>query len=294
MPRAEYLALRSRAARAILRPVTSAAESANQSAKQVAQSRPVKLAARVGLLSYGVTHLLIAWIALQIAFGGGGGEKADQGGAFQALAAQPLGRTLLWVLTIGFVAVALWRLEQAIWGYRYVSDTTEQLRKRAVSGGKVVIFAVLAVLAGRAAGGGGGGGAGQQQATAGLLGLPGGQFIVGAVGLGVIVAGGAKVYAGWEKTFRDDMDLPSDRRARMVAERTGQVGFIAKGLATALIGVLIVIAAWRFDPKEAAGLDSALKSLAAQPFGPFLLAAVAIGLACYGVFCFFDARYHRV
>jgi hypothetical protein len=31
-----------------------------------------------------------------------------------------------------------------------------------------------------------------------------------------------------------------------------------------------------------------------QPFGPYLLAAVAVGLLAYGVFCFFDARYHRV
>ena len=80
----------------------------------------------------------------------------------------------------------------------------------------------------------------------------------------------------------------------MVAERTGQVGFIAKGLSVALIGILVVIAAIRFDPDEASGLDAALKSLASQPFGPYLLIVVALGLACYGVFCFFDARYHRV
>jgi hypothetical protein len=38
----------------------------------------------------------------------------------------------------------------------------------------------------------------------------------------------------------------------------------------------------------------ALKALAAQPFGPYLLIVVAIGLAAYGVFCVFDAPYHRV
>ena len=204
-----------------------------------------------------------------------------------------LGKALLWVLVIGFVAVALWRLEQAIWGFSYESDRTTNLRKRAVSGGKAVIFLVLAVLAGRIAAGDGGGGGGQQAAT-GVLGLPGGQLLVGAIGIGIMVAGGAKIYEGWQKKFVDDMDMPSDRHARMVAERTGQVGFIAKGVATALIGLLVVIAAWQFDPKEAAGLDVALKTLAAQPYGPYLLMVVALGLACYGVFCFFDARYHRV
>jgi len=269
------------------------AKNANRHAKNVAQSEPVKVGARMGIFSYGITHLLIAWLALQVAFGQGN-EKADQRGAFQALAEEPFGQVLLWVLVIGFVAVGLWRLELAIWGYSYESDRTTNIRKRAVSAGKVAIFVALAVLAGRTAAGGGGGGSGGQQATAGLLGLPGGQLLVGAVGIGIIVAGGSKIYQGWQKKFVNDMDMPSDRHARMVAERTGQAGFIAKGLAIALVGVLVVIAALQFDPKEAAGLDVALKTLASQPFGPYLLIVVALGLACYGVFCFFDARYHRV
>lgn len=273
--------------------MTSAAQSANQSAKDVAQSRPVKIGARVGIFSYGITHLLIAWLALQVAFGGG--EKADQRGAFEELAQQPFGRVLLWVLVLGFVATALWRLTQAIWGFSYESDRTKKIRRKASSGVKVVVFAGLAVLAAStAAGSGGGGGGGQQKATAGLLGLPGGQFIVGAIGAVIVVVGGRKVYQGWKKAFLDDMSLPSDQRARQVAERTGQVGFIAKGVSIALIGVLVVVAAIRFRPEESSGLDAALKGLAAQPFGPYLLAAVALGLAAYGVFCFFDARYHRV
>ncbi len=276
--------------------MTSAAQSANRSAQGAANSRAVKIGARVGIFSYGITHLLIAWLALQVAFGGGGQEQANQKGAFQQLAQQPFGLVLLWVLVVGFVATALWRLSQAIWGYSYVSDNKEKIRKKGASGAKVVVYAGLAFLAAQTAAGsgGGGGGGGQQKATAGLLGLPGGQFIVGAIGLVIIGVGGRKVYQGWKKKFLDDMSLPSDQRARQVAERTGQVGFIAKGISIALIGVLVVVAAIRFRPEEASGLDSALKGLAAQPFGPYLLAAVAIGLAAYGVFCFFDARYHRV
>jgi hypothetical protein len=49
-----------------------------------------------------------------------------------------------------------------------------------------------------------------------------------------------------------------------------------------------------FDPSKANGLDPALKALGGQQFGVFLLGAVAVGLAAYGVFCFFDAKYHRV
>lgn len=271
--------------------MTSSAQSVNQSAKDVARSRPVKIAARVGLVAYGVTHLLIAVLALQVAFGSGG--EASESGAFQTLAQQPFGQVLLWVLVVGFVAVALWRLELALWGYSYVTDRAKYIRKRVTSGAKVVIFLVLAFLAGQVALGSGGGG-GQEKATAGVFGLPGGQLIVGAIGLVILAVGVVKVVEGWQKKFLEHMDAPSDGRAREVLERTGQIGSVAKGVSIGLIGMLVVVAAIRFNPEEATGLDGALKGLAAQPFGPYLLVLVALGLAAYGVFCFFDARYHRV
>jgi hypothetical protein len=270
----------------------NAARSADSTAKGVAHSRAVEIGARVGLACYGVTHVLIAWLALQIAFGGGG--QANQKGAFQQLTDNTFGKILLWIIVVGFVAVGLWRLGQAIWGYRYVSDKKEQLRKRATSAFKAVVFFTLAVLAVRTAIGSGGGGNGQQQATAGVLGLPGGQWIVGLVGLGIIIAGGSKIYAGWKKKFEDDMNMPLQPQARQVVERSGQIGYIAKGVSIAVIGVLVVIAAIQFDPAKAAGLDAALRSLAQTPLGPWLLVVVALGLAAYGVFCWFDAKYHRV
>jgi uncharacterized membrane protein YidH (DUF202 family) len=272
----------------------NAAHSADTTAKGVADSRAVEIGARVGLACYGVTHLLIAWLALQIAFGGGGGQQANQKGAFQQLTDNTFGKILLWIIVVGFVAVGLWRLGQAIWGYRYVSDKKKQLRKRGTSAFKAVVFFTLTVLAVRTAIGSGGGGNGQQQATAGVLGLPGGQWIVGLVGLGIIVAGGSKIYAGWKKKFEDDMNMPSDQKTRQAVERTGQIGYIAKGVSIAVIGVLVVIAAIQFDPAKAAGLDAALRSLAQTPLGPWLLVVVALGLAAYGVFCWFDAKYHRV
>jgi hypothetical protein len=272
--------------------VTSAAANANQSAKQVAQSEPFKIGARVGILSWGVTHVVIAWLALQIAFGQN--ERADQTGAFQSIAQHTGGKVLLWILFVGFVFAFLWRLSEAIWGYTYVQDKKKNARKRATSAGKAVLFAVLAYLAVSTAVGGGGSGQGKQGATSTVLGWPGGQFLVGLVGLIIIAAGGYKMYKGWKRKFEDDMDLPSDQKARKTAVRLGQVGFIGRGFATALIGVLVILSAITFDPQKANGLDPALKALAAEPYGMFLLILVSLGLLCYGAFLAFDARYHRV
>ena len=274
--------------------MTDAAGTARQAAgtaRDVANSEPVKVAARIGLVAYGITYLLVAWLALHVAFGGG--ERTDQSGAFSTIAAQPFGRVLLWVLVVGFVAVALWRLEQTIFASAGVQDSKEQIKKRVESGARAAIFIGLAVIAGRTAAGGGGSSSGQE-ATAGVLGWPGGQFLVGLVGLVLVAVAAVKVKHGWEKKFLEDMDLPSDQHARRLVERLGQVGSVAKGISLGLIGSLVVVAAVRFDPAQANGLDPALKALAGQPYGMFLLAAVALGLAAYGVFCFFDAKYHRV
>jgi hypothetical protein len=60
-----------------------------------------------------------------------------------------------------------------------------------------------------------------------------------------------------------------------------------------IVAVLIGFAALSSDAGKAGGLDAALRTLAAQPFGPFLLAAVALGLAAFGVYCFAAAKSHK-
>ncbi|ANY05719.1 DUF1206 domain-containing protein [Pseudonocardia sp. HH130630-07] len=273
--------------------VSRASRKAGRGARDAAHSTPVRVAARVGIASNGVLHLLIGWLAVQVALGSGG--QADQNGALGAIAAEPIGRVFLWVLVVGFVAVVVWRSVSAVWGFGYVGSRAKQLTKRAVCAGQAVVYAVLAVAAGttavqgRASSGGGG------QATAGLLGLPGGQIITALVGLGVLIGGGVMVYQGWNKAFLEDQDLSgAPSGIRRLNARSGQAGYIAKGVAIGVLGVLLGVAALTFDPSRANGLDSALKALRDQPYGVFVLVAVGLGIACYGVFCFVDARYHRV
>jgi hypothetical protein len=159
---------------------------------------------------------------------------------------------------------------------------------------QAVVFTVLAVLATRVAVGSSAG-TGGQGPTAGLLRLPGGQPIVLTIGTGMLVTGAVMIYRGWRLTFAEDMDLSrASRVGRACAVRTGQVGAMTKGIAVMIIGVLVGVAALTWQPARAEGLDAALKTLADQPFGPLLLIAVAIGLANFGVFAFFDAHYHRV
>jgi hypothetical protein len=103
------------------------------------------------------------------------------------------------------------------------------------------------------------------------------------------------VVRGWQKAFTEDIDLPATNQlARTLTVRSGQLGTMAKGVAVVIIGVLVALAGLTSQPARAEGLDAALKTLASQPFGPVLLVVIAAGLASFGVYCFFDARYHRV
>lgn len=252
--------------------------------------------ARVGLIAYGVVHLLIAWLALQLAWGGGG-QSADQSGAMETVASSPVGKPLLWVLGIGLVALALWQIAEVL-RWRSGWSATGEARKRAVTKtvkavAKAVVYAALAFTAFRfATGNGSSSSAQQQQAAAGVFGWPGGRWLVGLLGLVVIGVGVHHVLKGVKKSFLKEIDLAS---APPAAERTvtrlGQIGYPAKGVALAVVGALFVWAAVTFDPAKASGLDGALRTVLDAPFGKALLTLVALGIAAFGAFCFVRARY---
>jgi hypothetical protein len=259
---------------------------------EAAESRPMRLAARAGLAVNGMLHLLVAWLAVRLA--SGTRERADQAGALQSIAAEPFGRVLLWLVVFGFAAVVVWRLREALSGFRYVRDRKQRTQKRLFSALQVTVFSVLTVLTIRVASGSPAGNGGQGL-TATLLRMPAGRWLVVAIGVGVFVSGAVMIYRGWHLAFTEDMDLGrASARTRKIVERTGLVGSMAKGVAVMIVGVLIATAAMTSRPEKAEGLDAALKAVAAQPFGSALLIAVAAGFASFGVYCFFDARYHRV
>lgn len=253
--------------------------------------------ARVGLLSYGVVHLVLAWLALQLAWGvGGGDESADQSGALATLSESPIGKPLLWVVALGLIALAVWQaLEVVRWrsGWSASGDTRSTAIKRSGKAVvKAIVYAALAVLAIRVATGSGGSSGSEQQTVAGVFGWPGGRWLVGVAGLVVVGVGVYHVYKGVTKSFLKEIDLAeAPASATRLVTRLGQVGYPAKGLALGVVGGLITWAALTFDPEKASGLDGALRTILDAPFGTFLLTLVALGIAAFGAFLFVRARY---
>lgn len=265
---------------------------ASDTAEQAHESDWLDHAIRAGLVAYGVVHLLIAWLAIQLALG----EKADSAsnsGAMQYLAEQPLGGVLVWLVAVGMFLLVVWRLLEFAFGYRDESDETKRWRKRATSLGKAVIYGAIGWSAVQTATGSGGGkGGGTDSTTAKLMQLPGGQLIVGAVGIAIIAYGGSLVYRGWTEKFREHLDAQGQSGTDGSAYvKLGKAGYIAKGISIALVGGLFGYAAITHDPKKSGGLDQALQTVLEQPFGQVLLITIGLGIACYGVFCFARAKH---
>lgn len=239
----------------------------------------IEKGARLGYAASGVLHLLLAWVTVRLAFGSGG-EEADQQGALSQLGSEGAGRVLLVVLLIGFVLLALWQAVDAI--------AHGSAGERVKAAAKAVVYAVLAVTTIQVLSGSGS--SGGSQPTAGLLGSGIGRVLVGLVGLGIVAVGGYHVVKGWKRKFLADLRQHPGR----AVERAGQVGYIGKGIALAVLGVLVVTAAVTADPERAEGMDVALRTLAELPFGAVLLCLIALGFAAYGVYAFGRARYAKV
>ncbi|MGY2082236.1 DUF1206 domain-containing protein [Blastococcus sp. SYSU DS0539] len=276
--------------------VQGSARSAAGAAGRAGNSDGLEHLARIGLIAYGLVHLLIAWLALQLAWGRAG-QEADQSGALATLAQQPLGEPLLWVLAVGLLALALWQAAEIL-RWRHGWSASGEARKQAVektvkAAAKAVVYIALAVLAIRfATGGGQSGGGSQQQAAAGVFGWPAGRWLVGAAGLVVVGVAVYLVHKGVTKRFLKEIDLTGcSSSARKLVTRLGQVGFPAKGVALGLVGGLLVWAAVTFDAEKAAGLDGALQTVLTAPAGPVLLTLIAVGIAAFGAYCFVRARY---
>jgi hypothetical protein len=201
------------------------------------------------------------------------------------------------VVAVGLIALAVWQAAEVLrWRSGWSASgkaRTKALRKSGNALVKAVIYATLAVLAIRfATGSGQSSSSSQQETTAGVLGWPAGEWLVGAVGLVLIGVGAWHVRKGLNKHFMKQIDTSkASASATRLVTRLGQVGFPGKGIALAGVGALLIWAAATFDPSKARGLDGAMHEILQLPFGRILLTLVAIGIAAFGAFCFVRARY---
>ena len=245
--------------------------------------------ARIGLAAKGVVYIFIGLLAIQVPLGMGGstGGPTD---IFERIARQPFGIVLLTALGVGMLCHALWRLAQAFLDTEHVERHGRTQWNRVGYGVSGLIYGGLAVGAFRLVISGGSSNGSARAWTARVMDLPGGQIIVGIAGL---VTVGAGLYQWWRmRSSRLEEDLDGcalTGGSRRGAMWLGRAGYAAFGTGIGLIGGFMVHAALQRDSGDVGGMREALQSLAGAPMGPWLLGAMAAGLAAFGAYMLVEA-----
>ena len=250
--------------------------------------------ARLGLAARGVLFIVIGILAFRVAFGHYE-DQASQNGALHQIASQPGGKVLVWIVAIGLIGYALWRLVSAAFGPvadPVATDAKQRVKALAegIGYGAVAVIAVKVATGSSSSSSGGG-----QKQAATVLSWPGGQFLVGLVAVVIIGVGLYYIHDGWTADFTKELKLGElSPTARKAVIALGRFGRVAQGVVFGIIGVLVMVAAVQFDPDKAKGLDGALKALAAEPYGRWVLAIIALGFLAYGVYGLTEAKLRRV
>jgi len=260
--------------------------------REAADSRAADGLARWGLTARGVIYLLIGLLAIDVA-AGRGNHETDQRGALNEVARHPGGKILLLLIAIGFIAYALWRFSEAAFGVRGDSGRGPRV-KSAFRGVAYAFFAVVAISVLTGSGRGTSQAAQQQDLSARVMQHDGGRLLVGAIGVIVVGIGLLMAADGITRNFRKTLMVEQmSRRTRRVVTALGVIGSLARGIIVGLAGVLTVSAAVTFNSERSRGIDGALRTLAGEPYGTWLLSAAAAGLIVFGVFGLAQARWQR-
>lgn len=269
---------------------------ANDAARAGRELAPwVERLARVGYGSKGVVYAVIGLMAFAAAIGSGG-ATTDSSGAFRKILEQPFGAVLLFGVGIGLLGYAAWRVIQATIDAEGKGGDPKGIAVRTWQFSRGVVHSLLAWEAIRLAMGSSSGEADSTRHwTARAMSESWGIWLVGSAGVAIGAYGLGQIVRAW--TANLDRRLRLDglaARHRTWVTRFSRYGLAARGVVFVIIGWFLIRAARQQDSSEARGVGGALSELSQAPFGPWLLAIVAVGLVSYGLYELVKARYKRI
>jgi hypothetical protein len=261
----------------------------------------LRAASRFGLVARGVVYLLVGYLSLRLALDAHGrsDQPASAAGAVQQVAQHSWGAAPLVLLAAGFAGYALTQLVEAIFRPRYAGSAINRWRQRAVSMTGFLLYTAfcvstisLLVTLQRPDGTARSERRQDTALTADALRTVPGRLVLGVVGLLVVLAGVELGRRSMRLTFQERFVSRLDHRFLGLAVRSlGALGCVARAAVFALVGVFVLKAAISGNPWESRGLDATFRGVAHSTYGPITLGALAVGLACYGLYCLIEARY---
>jgi hypothetical protein len=277
-----------------------AATMSNPTARIAAEHPGLVKIGRGGWAAKGVVYVIAGLLALVIvakSFGWSPStpdREASPTGALATVAHATGGAMLLWLLAVGMLLYAAWRVVSALLPGSHGAKSVANRIGFVVSAVIYTTFAITAISLARS-----------HPATNGnskvttltgrIMSHTAGRLLIGAVGVVVIAAGLYHIVKGLKQDVNDELDLSGMRPERVRwTRRLGAVGEFGRGLGVGLIGFFLLRAAITYDANQATGLDGALRRLAEQTWGALLVAVIGIGFVAYGVFCLATFTHRRL
>ena len=251
--------------------------------------------ARVGYAAKALLYSVVGILALQSALGDGGSTTGSRG-ALVRLVRQDFGPVILVAVAAGLFGYAAWRIIEAVLDPEHRGRTMKGLALRGGYAARGIIHAALGIQAARLAiGSGRSGGQAVETWTARVLGAPLGSSLVIAAGVSVAGYGIYQLYRAWAAKLSAQLDTASlSREAGSWLTKVCRFGIGARGVVFAICGGYLARAGIAHNARAAADTGEALDAIARQPFGEWMLAAVAVGLIAYGAYEVVQARYRVI
>lgn len=242
----------------------------------------------VGLVTYGIVHLLIAWIAVRIALSDTKGNDSENE-ALSAMAQTVYGEALLWITVVGLAALTLWQVFETIWRRTPEETRLNKTFGRLGSTFSAIAYLTLGISAARVAFVGHATRNGRrftdEPSEFDVVLLRAFAIVVGIV---LVSIGIRAIYRGIRIRFLDDLKDSVSTRVIVL----GQAGFVGKGITFGIIGVLMIVTG--IDGRTGTpGLQSVIRLINLSPAGGVLLVLKALGLVLFGVYCFVWAANRR-
>ena len=259
---------------------------------RAANSTVLEWCVRVGMLTYGLVHLLVAFVAVRLALQGRSPGTATGGGAMAQLAGETSGRVVLLVMAASFASLVAWQVLVAAVGFRDRSRR-RRLLERIGAASRAVAYGYFAFVSARLAAAGRRGSSGSPRSTAaGVLTLPAGQVLVFLAGATVAGIGIGLVVFGVRRGFLGQLEHLARRgRRRGPIVWLGMAGYLAKGAAFVVIGGFLCVTGLTRDPRRSGGIDVAFRELLGARLGTAAVLAVGAGIGCFGLYLFVVSRH---
>lgn len=242
---------------------------------------------RVGYFSRAILYAVLGLIALTSA----GKISKGTNGIFTAIQEFPAGTLILWLMVVGLIAYALFRLCSPLFDIENEGNDWKGWGKRIGHAGSAIGHLALAYSAYKfatrpeqeASGGGS-----AQEAASGILSMDFGGLVLGLLGIAFFVVAIFQIKKGISGEFMHRISSQAPDATRWL----GAAGYCARGVVYGVIGWSLFKAGFMSaGANQVKTLGDAVASLADQGV---VFTLVAIGLLLFGVFSLVLARWRII